>query len=72
MELCNVVKVEEMESYSKVNEYLALGWKLLAFYTTAYDAEGSGSNHQSPHYVLGWHEGEPVYPPKTDLWGDPI
>lgn len=67
MELSDVVKVEELSNYSIVNEYLALGWKLLAFYATAYDTESPGSNHQYPHYVLGWVDGNPCYPPKDEM-----
>lgn len=69
MELSDVVKVEELENYLKVNEYLALGWKLLAIYKTAYNTEPPGSNYQYPHYVLGWTDGEPCYPPtKEEPW----
>ena len=69
MELSDVVRVEELTHYVVVNDYLALGWKLLDIYKTAADYVLPASNHQTPHYILGWINGEPKYPEKDDpVW----
>lgn len=62
MELTDVVKIEELRNFKEVNKYLDLGWKLLAFYKTAYDNEPPRIDYQYPNYVLGWVDGEPKYP----------
>lgn len=68
MDLSKITKIETLQSPDAVNEYLALGWVLTAIYTTAYDTSYPGCNHQTPHYVLGWLDGEPRYPePETDF-----
>ena len=66
MNYSDVVKVEVFTDYKTVNEYLNLGWTLLSIYTTAYDTQQPGCNHQTANYILGWKyslEREyPVYP----------
>ena len=66
MKLSQVTKVEELKYSENVNQYLSLGWKLLDIYKTAADTFPPSSNHQTIHYVLGWLDGEPQYPPKDD------
>lgn len=66
MECSDIRKVEVLTNPTKVNEFLALGWRLLNIYTTAYDTQPPGSNHQTLHYVIGWPFSftidEPPYP----------
>ena len=68
MDLYAVSKMEEMTDIKKVNQYLELGWKLLHIYSTAYDTRFPGANFQTAHYVIGWLDGEPQYPPKEKEW----
>lgn len=62
----DIRKIEVLTHPTKVNEYLALGWRLLTIYTTAYDTQPPGSNHQTANYILGWpfsfEHDEPLYP----------
>ena len=62
MDLSKTTKVETLSNSDKVNEFLALGWVLTAFYTTAYDTAPPGCYHQTPHYVLTWSGDVPRYP----------
>lgn len=66
MEYSNITKIEVLTNPSRVNEFLALGWRLLRVYTTAYDTQPPGSNHQTANYILGWpfsfEHDEPLYP----------
>lgn len=66
MNYSDVEKIEVLTDYQLVNEYLSLGWTLLAIYTTACDTQPPGINHQTANYVLGWRfrfeREEPVYP----------
>lgn len=64
MELSDVTKVNELTSFNDVNDYLALGWKFIGYYTTCYDVSGPAANHQTPHYVMVWTGEKPVYPPE--------
>lgn len=64
MELSEITKVVDLTSNKDANEYLALGWKTIGFYTTAY-ADFPGST-QTPHYVLGWAGDDPQYPEKPE------
>ena len=63
MNLMDVTQVTELASTTDVNKYLALGWKLVNIYTTAYDTTPPGCHHQTSHYVLVWHGENPQYPP---------
>ena len=62
----DIRKIEVLTNPSVVNKYLSLGWRLLNIYTTAYDTQPPGSNHQTANYVLGWpvsfEHMEPEYP----------
>lgn len=62
----DIRKIEVLTNPSEVNEFLAIGWRLLNIYTTAYDTQLPGSNHQTVHFVLGWPSSfehmEPEYP----------
>lgn len=62
MDLSSVTKIDVQENSDLVNEYLALGWKLLSLYATSYDTGYPGCNHQTQHYVLGWFGDDPQYP----------
>lgn len=64
MKLSEISKVEELTSHADLNEYLALGWKVMGFYTTCYDDYGPAANQQTPHYVVAWCGDEPKYPKK--------
>ena len=70
--LASVRKVEELTNYNQVNAYLELGWALIAVYTTAYHTEGPAANHQTPHYIIGWMNGEPKYPEPVKRSGNPF
>lgn len=66
MEYSDIRKIEVVTNPSKANEFLDIGWLLLNIYTTAYDTQPPGSNHQTANYVLGWpfsfvHD-KPQYP----------
>lgn len=68
MELSAVTKIVELTEQQEVNKYLELGWKILHIYSTSYDTQYPGCNHQTAHYVMGWTDGEAKFPPKTDDW----
>ncbi len=69
MEFTEITKMEEFTSLETVNKYLALGWKVVNIYTTAYDTQYPGCVHQTTHYVLAWLGGVPQYPPKGPVYG---
>ena len=62
MDFSEITKVVELCSEEDANRYLNAGWKLLEIYKTAYHTEYPGCNHQTPHYILGWTTGTPIYP----------
>lgn len=66
MEMAEITRLEELTSIKDANAYLALGWKLLTHYTTAYDTEPPRCNHQTAHYVMAWSGAEPKYPPAPE------
>ena len=61
-----VKSILETTVYREANCYLQLGWKLIGFYTTAYDAEMPGAASQTPHYCLGWFNDLPAAHPETE------
>ena len=63
MDFMDVTQVIELTSAADVNKHLALGWKLVNVYTTAYDTMPPGCYHQTSHYVLAWTGENPQYPP---------
>ena len=69
MDLSSIKQVVTLESDKEVNRYLEAGWTLLSVYTTAYDSIGPGVNNLTPHFVLGWADGEPQYPKEESLPG---
>lgn len=62
MELSEITKVADLSSADELNRYLAIGWKLINTYTSAYDTQYPGCNHQTIHYVIGWSGSDPEYP----------
>lgn len=69
MELTDITRVETLCDLGKVNEYLALGWKIINHYTTCYDTVAPGYNHQTLHYALAWFGPDPQFPPKPTYPG---
>lgn len=72
MEISDVVKIEEVTDRYTANKYIELGWKLLHIYTTGYDSKPPMVYHQTPHFILGWTNGEPVYPKSETSDGYPF
>lgn len=62
MDFSDVTKIIELHSCDDVNKHIAVGWKLLDIYNTAYDVAYPGCNHQNAHFILGWTTGTPTYP----------
>ncbi|WP_161844331.1 hypothetical protein [Pseudoflavonifractor sp. 524-17] len=71
MDYSEVRVIQELTDWKEANNYLSHGWTLIHIYHSAYDTQTPGSNHQTPHYVLAWAEGEPVYPKPVPFKYDP-
>jgi len=58
IELSGICKVYEHYTYQTVNQYLAIGWKLL------FVGQMNDTETQGPIYVVGWDSmaGEPKEP----------
>lgn len=69
MELAEITQVAELTRVQDVNKYLDLGWHIIKVYTTAYDTEGPGCNHQSVHFVMAWTGADPQYPEEPSVPG---
>ena len=64
MELYEVSKVAVLDCQNEVNEYLALGWKIITVYKTSYT--GLPDSTQTPHFIMGWVGVDPKYPEKPE------
>jgi|GEM_PF-1479712 len=63
LDLQNIVKVLELNSYEKTNRHIEKGWVLLGLYSVHYSEHG-----YAPLYNVGWpkQKGEIQYPEKTE------
>ena len=60
----DITELQEFSAFEMANLYLEAGWKVIGFYTTAYDTEPPRVAHQKPHYCLGWFNDLPAPHPK--------
>ena len=63
-----VVKIHVLIGPSEVNKYIECGWKIIHIYNSDIDRNHySHRDRQTPHFIMGWMNAEPIYPePEKD------